>query len=97
MKNCYFHFFAAQERIKKWKLVAVPIKPEDISNVDSDGWTIIPADALRRRFELNIQVVAGGVTNRMFKKNLDENSKVPKSKKGNENIYLFIINYYLPT
>ena len=75
----------------------MPIKPEDISNVDSDGWTIIPADALRRRFELNIQVVAGGVTNRMFKKNLDENSKGPKSQKGNENIYLFIINYYLPT
>ena len=52
------------ESIKKWKLEVIPIKPEVIQNVDTDGWTIIPTEALRRRFELNIQVVAPGVTSR---------------------------------
>ena len=40
------------------------IKPEDIENVDMDERIIIPSEALRRRFELNIQVVAPGVTSR---------------------------------
>jgi len=52
------------ESIKKWKLLGMAIKPEDIENVDTDGRIIIPSEALRRRFELNIQVVAPGVTSR---------------------------------
>ena len=52
------------ESIKKWKLLGMAIKPEDIENGDTDGRIIIPSEALRRRFELNIQVVAPGVTSR---------------------------------
>lgn len=52
------------ESIKKWKLIGLPIKAENIENVDENGWKIIPAESLRRRFEINIQVVAPGVTSR---------------------------------
>ena len=66
------------ESIKKWKLLGLPIKSEDITNIDENGRIVIPAEALRRRFELNIQVVAAGVTSRAG------------PKKGNAKINTFL-------